>query len=125
MQAIERGSQYFNHPPSPPTDDSLILKRGPDNRKQKEKEQRKGERKSCSDKDEKIVMTPFIQVKIMRSTDAQRQEKKKAMNAAEELMKSFKEKLKLFFFLNIFSQIANYWWVNFNKLALITFNAEK
>lgn len=70
-------------------------------------------------------MTPFIQVKIMRSTDAQRQEEKKAMNAAEELMKSFKKKLKLFFFLNIFSQIANYWWVNFNKLALITFNAEK
>lgn len=61
----------------------------------------------------------------MRSTDAQRQEKKsyECSRGIDEIFQ--KKKLKLFFFLNIFLQIANYWWVNFNKLALITFNAEK
>lgn len=71
MQAIQRGSQFFNRtpattpPPPPPPNpllDHLILKRRPNNRDRQGEKGSEGDQMCwfCSDKDEKRRMTPFF-----------------------------------------------------------------
>lgn len=65
MQAIQRGSQFFNRTPVTPPSllDSLILKRRPDNRERERGGKGKEGDQMCwfsSDKDEKRMMTPFF-----------------------------------------------------------------